>query len=181
MTASEKPPTPGPWDPPAPRELPAMREALADSLRNPFQVQALVYNLANQRGTVPARSRDLPAEAARLLAQERTRLAGAELFYVTEDMTRLALAAAETLPVHNLHPEDIPAQTGFVVFAEPIGACLPETLPDTPADVAGVVSIVAASWGPLGGDPGMWITLWSASDRAAEIPLLMKYRNLSRT
>jgi hypothetical protein len=166
-----------------------MREALADSLRSPFQMQALVYNLANQRGTMPALSPDLRREAARLLEQERGRLAGAELFYVTEDMTRLALAAAEALPVHNLHPEDVPAETGFVVFAEPIGAYLPDALADAPADVtadtAGVVSIVAGSWGPLAGvvagDPGVWITFWSASDPAAEIPLVMKYRSMSRS
>jgi hypothetical protein len=176
---------PGRWTPPAPRELPAVRGALADSLRSPFQLQALVYNLANQRGMMPALSDDLHQEAARLLQQEHRRLAGAELFYVTEDMTRLALAAAETLPVHNLHPEDIPAETGFVVFADPIGAYLPDPLADTPSDVVGVVTIVAASWGPLtgvlDGDPGVWITFWSASDPTAEIPLIMKYRGLSRS
>lgn len=166
-----------------------MREALADSLRTPFQMQALVYNLAQQRGTMPAMSRDLHGEASRLLGQERGRLASAELFYVTEDMTRLALVAAETLPVHNLHPEDIPVETGFVVFAEPIGAYLPEPLAHTPADVAAdasdVVSIVAASWGPLDGvldgDPGVWITFWSASDPEAEIPMVMKHRGMSRS
>lgn len=162
---------------------------MADSLRSPFQVRALVYNLAQQRGTMPAMSRDLHREATRLLDQERARLAAAELFYVTEDMTRLALAAAETLPVHNLHPEDVPAEAGFVVFAEPIGAYLPDPLAGTPADMvadtAGAVSIVAASWGSLDGvlerDPGVWITFWSASDPATEIPLVMKHRGMSRS
>lgn len=166
-----------------------MREALADSLRSPFQMQALVYNLAHQRGTMPAMSRDLHGEASRLLGQERARLAAAELFYVTEDMTRLSLAAAETLPVHNLHPEDIPAETGFVVFAEPIGAYQPDPLAGTPSDIGAaasdVVTIVAASWGPLNGvlegDPGVWITLWSASDPVTEIPMVMKHRGMSRS
>lgn len=168
-----------------PRELPAVREALADSLRNPLQHQALVYNLANERGMMPALSRDLRREAARLLEQERGRLAAAELFYVTEDMTRLALAAAETLPVHNLHPEDIPTETGFVVFAEPIGAYHPEATADMPADAVDVVTIVATSWGPLDGvlegDPGVWLTFWSASDPATEIPLVMKYQGMTRS
>ncbi|WP_346056965.1 hypothetical protein [Amycolatopsis dongchuanensis] len=185
MTAPDEPPVPGRWNPPAPRELPSVREALADSLRNPFQLQALVYNLANQRGTMPGLSGDLRRDAAQLLEQERGRLAAAELFYVTEDMTRLALAAAETLPVHNLHPEDVPAEHGFVVFAEPIGAYLPDALPDTPPDALDVVTIVAASWGPLEGvlegDPGVWLTFWSASDPESEIPLLMKYRGMSRS
>lgn len=188
MTASSEPPAPGHWTSPAPRELPAVREALADALRNPFQMQALVLNLANQRGTMPALNQDLHAEAARLLGQERRRLAEAELFYVTEDMTRLALAAAETLPVHNLHPQDVPAESGFVVFAEPIGAYLPEPIPGATASTAaiagGVVTIVAASWGPLTGvlegDPGVWITFWSASDPDTEIPLVMQHRGLSR-
>ncbi|MFD2414813.1 hypothetical protein [Amycolatopsis pigmentata] len=168
MTNSSDLPQSPQWNAPAPRELSAVREALADSLRSPFQMQALVYNLANQRGTMPAMSGDLYGEAARLLEQERRRLAEAALFYVTEDMTRLALAAAETLPVHNLHPEDVPAETGFVVFAEPIGSYLPDALPGTPSYVAtetsGMVTIAAASWGPLDGvlegDPGVWITFW---------------------
>lgn len=54
-------------------------------------MQALVH----QRGMMPAMSRDLPAEASRLLTRERGQLSAAELFYVDEDMTRLALAAAE--------------------------------------------------------------------------------------
>lgn len=180
--------TPGRWSPPEPRELPALREELADSLRTPLQMQALISNLAEQRGTIPAFSGDLRQEAARLLEQERVRLGGAELFFVTEDMTRLALAAAETLPVHNLHPEDVPAETGFVVFAEPIGAYLPDPMSSTPsgvaADTSEVVTIVAASWGPLtgilAGDPGVWVTLWSASDPEAEIALVMKHRRMSR-
>ncbi|MEU4673913.1 hypothetical protein AB0F91_39660 [Amycolatopsis sp. NPDC023774] len=182
-------PAPGRWDPPEPSALPAKREALIDSLRNPFQTSALVYNLATERGAMPALSSDLGAEAARLLEQERARLAAAELYFVTADMTRLALAAAETLPVHTLHPEDVPAASGFVVFAEPIGAYRPDPLPRgpgvRPADTGDdVVMIVAASWGPLdgvlAGQAGVWITFWSPSDPAIEIPRIMQRYGVKR-
>lgn len=120
-----------------------MREALADYMRHLFQQQATVYALASRRGTMRSLTGDVRRDAALLLEQERQRLTAAELFYVTEDMARLAVAAAETLPVHSLHPEDVPAECGFVVFAEPIGAYVPDA---GPSELADVVTIVAASW-----------------------------------
>lgn len=79
-----------------------------------------------------------------LLEDERCRLAEAVLYFVTADMTRLAIAAAETLPVHTFHADDVPADSGFLVFAEPIGAYLPQEKPTAQVDV---VTIVAVSWG----------------------------------
>ncbi|TDC88125.1 hypothetical protein E1161_24325 [Saccharopolyspora aridisoli] len=185
-TSSSEPPAavPTTWSPPQPNKLPGLRESLADSMRNPFQHQVLVRNLAGQRGTMRSLTGDFNKDAADLLKQERDRLFAAELFYISADMTRLALASVETLPVHNLHPEDVPSEYGFMVFAEPIGAYLPEPDPRFPAAANDVVTIVAASWGPLAGvvpgDPGVWITFWSATDLSVEVPLVMKHRGMDQ-
>jgi hypothetical protein len=44
----------------------------------------------------------------------------AELFYVTEDMARLALAAARSLPDFELRREDLPSEFGLMYFALPL-------------------------------------------------------------
>jgi hypothetical protein len=184
MTSSSNEPPGVPsfvWRPPRPAELPAVRRAVADHMRTPFQHQATSNALASQRGTMPSMTGDLRSDAAQLLDQERERLMSAELFCVTGDMTRLALAAAETLPVHSLHPEDVPARHGFIVFAEPIGAYQPD---EPHPEMDHPVTIVAASWGPtegvVPGRPGVWITFWSAIDNAREIPVIMKHRGITR-
>jgi hypothetical protein len=43
----------------------------------------------------------------------------AELFYVSADMTDLARHAADTLTDYRLHPEDLPAQVGVMVYEHP--------------------------------------------------------------
>jgi hypothetical protein len=46
-------------------------------------------------------------------------LPAAELFYVSADMTDLARHAANTLTDYRLHPEDLPAQIGVMVYEHP--------------------------------------------------------------
>ncbi|QQQ77404.1 hypothetical protein IOD16_02355 [Saccharothrix sp. 6-C] len=156
------------WTPPAPRELPALRAALAEYLRSPLQLQTQTQLLQTSTpGTLRPNTGDPARDARLLLEQERTRLAEAVLYYVTEDMTRLALAAATTLPVHSFHPDDVPTESGFLVFAEPIAAYHPEPDPEQ------TVTIVAVSWGPLaavvrGGQSGVWLTFWSMTDYEAD-------------
>lgn len=166
-------PAPQAWIPPEPRELPALRESLADYMRSPYQHRALVHALSTGRGTLSPQTGDLARDATTLLEQERRRLSEAVLYYVTADMTRLALVAAETLPVHSFHPQDVPVESGFLVFAEPIGAYYPE---EAPEDEFNVVTIVAVSWGPvahvLAGQTGVWATFWSLTDYETEAALL---------
>jgi hypothetical protein len=176
MTTRESGPAgaePQPWNPPEPRELPALREALADSMRSPYQHQATVYALSTGSGTLTGLTGDLQQDATTLLEQEHRRLSQAELYYVTADMTRLALVAAETLPVHSFHPEDVPAEHGFLVFAEPISAYYPDGAPEVESNV---VTIVVVSWGPLSDAiprrPGVWATFWSLTDYEADAQLL---------
>ncbi|MEV6906004.1 hypothetical protein [Amycolatopsis sp. NPDC051071] len=72
----------------------------------------------------------------------------AELFYVSGDMTELARHAATTLTDYRLHPEDLPAPVGMMVYAEPPVA--------NPVDHHDGVTI--ASWGP--GRGGLWVHRW---------------------
>jgi hypothetical protein len=47
---------------------------------------------------------------------EDDRLAKAELFYVTREMTELVVAAARSMPTWSLAPEDLPAPRGLIYF-----------------------------------------------------------------
>ena len=124
-----------------------------------------VRALREGRGAISPRTGDLERDARILLAEELARLEAAELFDVHADVTRLAVAAAETLPVHQLHPTDVPAPARFCVFAEPIATYLNEGgaydgLP---------LSSVAVSWGdsPMLGltrVSGLWMTQWTPTD-----------------
>lgn len=103
------------WTPPEPRELPALREELAEQMRNPFEHQNLRELLRLGLGTHSPHTGDYGRDAQILLEEERARLTGATLFYVTVDMTRLAVAAARTLPLTSFNAQDVPAESGFMV------------------------------------------------------------------
>ncbi|WP_062012147.1 hypothetical protein [Streptomyces hygroscopicus] len=46
-------------------------------------------------------------------------LQAAELFYVSAEVTRMAVSAGMALPSYRLHPEDLPATHGLLVWEEP--------------------------------------------------------------
>lgn len=93
------------------------------------------------------RADDVSATVSGTLAAQ---LPAAELFYVSDDMTELAGHAATTLTDYRLHPEDLPAQVGVMVYAHP--------------PVAGTATddhegITVVSWGP--GRGGLWVHTWA--------------------
>ncbi|MFF1401239.1 hypothetical protein ACFVZD_47060 [Streptomyces sp. NPDC058287] len=88
--------------------------------------------------------------AAQLLAQgERFRLQQAHLYYVTADMTALALAAAATSPAEAVSADRMPAAAGLMVFAEPIGGY---SMMQPGAEAEVTVPIIAVSWGRWAAD-----------------------------
>jgi hypothetical protein len=94
---------PARWVPPDPRELPEWRATLAEySDSIPAHTTMREALRAGRCSIVP--KMDNPPVAADSLAAillgkaERARLEQAELYYVTPDMTALALAAAATRP-----------------------------------------------------------------------------------
>lgn len=162
------------WAPPAPSELPDLRSRLVDHLGSPGARIATRDALRAGRGAISPRTGEVERDAELLLAEEQDRLNAAQLFYVDADMTRLAVAATATLPVHGLHPEDVPAAAGFYLFAVPIASY---DLEDGPGR-GEPTTIVAASWGSssfarLARDAGLWMTFWAwqaPRDRRAPCP-----------
>ncbi|UUV29898.1 hypothetical protein NQK81_34825 [Amycolatopsis roodepoortensis] len=153
------------WCPPEPRELPALREHLAEYLTT-FAAHLFTSALIREgRGTLrPVGDPDIGAEL--MLADEYRRLHQARLFYVTSDITPLVHHAARNLRDRwDIEPQDLPALTGFMLFAEPLATYAREDGKE--------VAIVAVSWGETTlishPDGGLWLTFWSATDFAAVI------------
>ncbi|WP_228916870.1 hypothetical protein [Streptomyces sp. DH20] len=67
------------------------------------------------RGFDPGTAAQERAAAAR----QAVTLQAAELFYVSADMTRMAVSAGQALPSYRLHPEDLPAPHGLLLWEEP--------------------------------------------------------------
>lgn len=151
------------WDPPRPELLPDLRTRLAEQTRSPVELDQTAQVLAGGRGAIVPHTKT-PEEAARiLLQQEEERLAGAQLYYATPEMTRLAVTAGESLPDFHCEPEDVPDRYGFIVFGEPIGSYV-----NTDVGERVRVPIVAASWGPWNPghwpNGGVWLTYYSPTD-----------------
>jgi hypothetical protein len=92
------------------------------------------------------RSDDVAATIAGTLTAQ---LPIAELFFVSAEMTELARHAADTLADYRLHPEDLPAQVGTLVYAEPPVASAND-------HHEGVTMV---TWGP--GRGGLWVHRWA--------------------
>lgn len=76
----------------------------------------------------------------------------AELFYVSDRMTELARHAADKLTDYRLHPEDLPAPIGLMVYAQPPVPAYGESTRND--------AITMVSWGP--GRGGLWMHTWAA-------------------
>lgn len=148
------------WTPPDPRQLPDWRADLAEytgsmdcklSLR-----MSIAAGRANLLPVVPGLNAGMESVAADLLTRcEAKRLSDAALYYVTADMTALALAAAQTPPVAPMSLDVLPSPTGLIMFAEPIGGYTEDiaaSMEGTDAYLPGAARaeidqpIVAASW-----------------------------------
>lgn len=129
-----------------------------------------------ERGIMPLRAqRSVEDDAADLAGREITRLSRAELFFVSEDMTDLAIAAADSLPDFSITADDIPSKYGLIVFAKPIKA-----MPTPEDEYDDVTNICAASWGPspIPSPAGaVWISWYS--DKLANLATADPGRNMS--
>lgn len=154
------------WNPPVPRAVARLRADLADRMQSESQLEQLT-RCVELGQTVAIPGLGARGTAQELLAEERERLAAAELYFATAEMTQLAVAASCSLPDFALEPEDLPAPGGFMVFASPVHRY--EGPLSTPGRVLGV-PIVAISWGPYDvvrtqefkqQGAGVWVTLWA--------------------
>lgn len=176
------------WDPPDPRQLPEWRGQLLDYLSDTEAMTGLREALRAGRATMVPTVSGVGASSesvgAVLLAKsERARLAAAELYYATPDMTALALAAAQTPPTEPVDLGRLPSEAGFMVFGEPIGgyeedaaAMLAGTFAHRPGASAVITTpIVAVSWsvwspGAVRLDRGSVQWLYKGQGRAAVVP-----------
>ncbi|MER7069296.1 hypothetical protein ABT357_27125 [Streptomyces albidoflavus] len=95
------------------RALPGLRADLVQWLRDPGPL-----------GGPSAWAAGLPPEEARpewlAAGTWADVLPSADLFFASADMTRMAVAAGVALPSYRLHPEDVPAPRGLLVWEVPV-------------------------------------------------------------
>ncbi|MBO2448673.1 hypothetical protein J4573_16345 [Actinomadura barringtoniae] len=127
----------GRWRPPEARQLPELRGKLAAWLKDSGPAFYLEMALRGSQQVFP-KAPNRRVAAQRLASEERQRILGAELYWVSAEMTALAKHAGSQLTELELYEHDLPSRSGFMVFAEPIGTLHHE-------DVA--VDIVAVGWG----------------------------------
>lgn len=171
-------------------DLPDIRTRIIDDLAQPGPASPALraYELHLRAGLqMPADPRERnPARQARLLVDaELARLRAAALYWVSEEMTRLCLAAAPAMPPFYPRPEDLPAAAGLIYFAAPIGGYEPFSVIEysdgrraaplpTPD---GGYQVCAASWGPFdnGGQwkhGGTWFTFYTVPAGARQYAAL---------
>jgi hypothetical protein len=74
----------------------------------------------NPAGAVESRAFDLVDDVGTAIARTlAVQFTAAELFYVSANMTDLARHAGLTLADYRLHPEDLPAQVGLMLYEHP--------------------------------------------------------------
>lgn len=151
------------WNPPPPTAVPELRANLAAHMLTPWAIQTQAAALAGGRGSIVPEA-PTPEEASRMLCQdEHRRLKGAELFFVTPELSRLAVVAGESLPEFHLEPADVPTLTGFMVFGGAIGSYINQDM------VLERYPIVAVSWSQVPPNParrlgGLWMTFYTPTD-----------------
>lgn len=180
------------WTPPDPRQLPDWRASMIEYLdtlpAKMIMSEAIRAGHSTLLPMVPGMSASVGAIGAEILHRsESARLAAADLYYASADMTALALAASATPPTEPVSLDRLPSRTGLIVFAEPIGGydqtaaqSLAGTRAHNPhASTATVTTpIVAASWSPwhprsvrLDGDGGHRVRwLYKSGGRSGFIP-----------
>lgn len=136
-----------------------------------------------QPGCDPA-VRDLHEQARRLAAAERRRLSEATLYWVSPQMTALALAAAPSMPAFRPTAADLPSAHGLVYFAAPLleveerpafeWAVMDDGTVHQFRDMR--VQVCAAAWSPFDGyghwpQGGTWFSFYTpeTDDQVAEM------------
>lgn len=102
-------------------------------------------------------------QGARLADSEADRVAQAELFWVSREMTELCVAAARSMPAWDLRPEDLIAPAGLIYFEG-----LPDLRPEYPTTAMAWSSCPpdVASYALKG--PGIWLSGYVGRDWFAQ-------------
>ncbi|MFI7676350.1 hypothetical protein [Actinophytocola sp. NPDC049390] len=118
-----------PWIAPRATELPDLRIQMSEQvLRQPHSDEFAMRIIAGSSPLVPTmvgppkETAAIGIVAGLLVARsEQRRLSDAQLYWVDEDMTSLALAAAATPSAEPVRARRMPAESGLMLFAHPIG------------------------------------------------------------
>lgn len=148
----------------AARQLPEVRAELIQWLQDPGEHGGPAVWARGFDPKTAAKERQAAADWA-------VALKAAELFYVSADMTHLAVSAGMALPAYRLHPEDLPTTHGLLLWEEAV------TDAHDTGDHAGA-AIVAVSWAVHGGGVHVrawahreeWLTVLAKGDPTMGIP-----------
>lgn len=147
---------------PSARDVPRIRAQMAawaaDATR--YGARAWLRALMNAaRIAVPgfADAYDPQPEEEAVARWART-LPAAQLFYVASNLSTLVHHAAASLTDYRLHPDDLPAHTGFMIFAEP--------LRDTDTTDPAGRPVTLVTWSPAA--HGILLEFWIPTRYAAD-------------
>ncbi|MEV0675839.1 hypothetical protein AB0I60_04870 [Actinosynnema sp. NPDC050436] len=119
----------GAWVVPHPSELPDLRIQMCEQVLRPPCGREFMMRVAGGRSPLiptisgpPEQTAAIDITGGMLMARcEQRRLRQAQLYWVDEDMTSLALAAAATPSHEPVRARRMPAESGLMLFAHPIG------------------------------------------------------------
>lgn len=97
-----------------PVDLPQLRDEVVTGMRA-FHYVGMIREWIRTRGNTHPTHGALTAE--QLAEFEASSLAGADLFFVADQMTDLAKVAAQSLPDFEIQPEDVPSRNGLMLLA----------------------------------------------------------------
>lgn len=154
-----------------PQDLPEIRADIVDhhgSRRRLAKWEELITQGERDWMHILIGRKPQPGDGARMQAYERVTVAEAELYFVSPEMTGLAVAAGRSLPDFNIEPEDMPSPKGFVVFGTPLDAGL-----SSPSFKEGhTVGISAISWSVMPHGGALWLSFYaSRQDVINTLPL----------
>jgi hypothetical protein len=149
-----------------PVELPEVRADIAAWLDGPTAAElwhkAVAAGHYHWLGFTGQRQHTMDGSVLR--GTEILRLRQSELFYVAAEMVDLACAAARSIPDFQLHPEDLPAEAGLLVFEHPV-ASVP--IVDEQLGITGLC------WAPIPAQEDV-LLVSTYIDRAESRPLLAR-------
>jgi hypothetical protein len=128
-----------------PRDLPEIRAELATWLTDPGEHGGPNTWSAHHDPAMAANERRAAGDWARSLTL-------ADLYYIDTDMAHLAVNAGQALPAYRLHPEDLPARNGLMIWGTPI------TTGHEGGEYTGA-PLTAATWAVTG--DGVQIRFWA--------------------
>ena len=118
-----------PWIAPSAAHLPELRIQICEQATNPLFTNTFLMRIKLRGcpllpipGTPAGEVTDLDVVCSQVLATcELRRVSQAQLYWADEDMTSLALAAAAVPTREPVRARRMPAETGLMMFAQPIG------------------------------------------------------------